>query len=554
MKLEKIPTERLMWSIFIIGILLYARTLLNGFVGDDLGYINHPYIKNFELLKLFKSSSADLGGSALINGQFYRPLMLAGITLIYKIFGGAAFFYHLFQILLHITNVYLLFILLRKFFSRIPSYIASLIFLVHPINTETVVYISNLQDVLFVFFGLLSLTIYSHAKLTLTKYVAIPAFLLASCLSKETGLLFLIIFPLYLIKFKAKKIYYVLPIISLTAYLFLRVGVAHLAGGKVGHTVFSSLTLIERISNIPYLIFYYVRTLVFPLDLAIGQTWVVKTSVISYLLLLALVVLLIFFSVTLLKSKGKAVRIFFLTWFILGIVIHLQLLPLEMTVADRWFYFPFIGFLGIIILLLEGLRKRTLNKVYLIILLIIPFLFVRTFLRIGDFKDSLTLYSHDSKITQSHIVEGAYAYELMERNQLQEAYPHALRSVKIFPTTNNLNTLGVWYFKSKDYKKASSYFEKSLSYGDNFLAYNNLSRLYLLKHDYVGAAKILENGLKKYPSSDTFWFLLTVSYYKTNHKQEALQAAFNAFSIQQNQRNFYIYSTLKSGKELIIRD
>ena len=84
--------KHLIWILIGVGFVLYFRTLFNGFVGDDLGYMNHPYIKNFEILKFFQSGSADLGGASLITGSFFRPLMLVVISLIYQLSGASAAF------------------------------------------------------------------------------------------------------------------------------------------------------------------------------------------------------------------------------------------------------------------------------------------------------------------------------------------------------------------------------------------------------------------------------------------------------------------------------
>jgi len=70
--------------------------------------------------------------------------------------GKQPFPFHLLQLLLHVTNAFLLFLILRKFVSSNISIPLAIIYLVHHINTEAVVYISDLQDILFVFFGLLA--------------------------------------------------------------------------------------------------------------------------------------------------------------------------------------------------------------------------------------------------------------------------------------------------------------------------------------------------------------------------------------------------------------
>src|SRR5205823_5660731 len=117
-------------------------------------------------------------------------------SLFYSFSGANYFLFHSFQIIFHIINACLLFLFLKHFFRKQIALILSLIFLVHPINSEVALYVSDTQEVLFFLFGVLALWKLKHLKSK--KYLIFIAIsLLLSLFSKETGLLFICIVIFY---------------------------------------------------------------------------------------------------------------------------------------------------------------------------------------------------------------------------------------------------------------------------------------------------------------------------------------------------------------------
>ena len=156
MKISFLKTRTYVFLIILIGLLLFTKGLTNGFVGDDELQISNN-IKAHSIINIpsfFTGSTYENGGADSIAGIFYRPIMMSVFSLIYSVSGNDPLLFHLVQLLLHITNAALLFILLRRFFQNPTSFIISVIFLVHPVNSETVLYAANLQEVLFFFFGI----------------------------------------------------------------------------------------------------------------------------------------------------------------------------------------------------------------------------------------------------------------------------------------------------------------------------------------------------------------------------------------------------------------
>lgn len=554
--------KHLIWILIGVSFVLYFRMLFNGFVGDDFGYINHPYIKNFEVLNFFRSGSADLGGASLITGSFFRPLMLVVISFIYQLSGSSSFLYHLIQLLIHTTNGILLFVVLKKFFKENLAFFLAFVFLIHPVNVETVSYISNLQDVLYVFFGLCALLALMNVFLKKYNLLFVNFCLLFSLLSKETGILFVAICILWVYLFKKShlKNFYTSFCIFLTTYLFIRCIIAGVWIGGGVHTVFGNLSLGERLVNSPAIIFHYLYIFVFPKDLLLAQTWITTRDFNGLYLPVITIVLAVISLVTFLKRLRNSKTlffpvIFFSAWLSLGLLLHSQIFPLEMTVADRWFYFPLIGLLGIVGVIVESNKTKLLGKILMVgaVIVVVAF-FIRSYIRIGDFKDSLTLYSHDTKHTRSYLLEHSLGYELIQVKEYKEALPHLLNSVTLFENTNNTNTLGVYYYQTHATTSAISMFEKSITLGDNYLAYRNASQIYIDVGNFVKAEHVLKKATSAFPKDSNFWFLLSIAEYKLGKNDKALDAAEIAYQLNPTSQNFYIVNQLRIGEPIKFND
>src|ERR1700722_18571015 len=173
--------------IIIIGLIVFFNGLFNGFIGDDQPQIiGNPLIQSLSNIPIFFTGSTFYNGSQSLTGVYYKPLLTTFFSLTYTIFGANAFGFHLFQILLYICNACLLFLVLKHFFEKETAFGLTLIFLLHPINSETAFYISNTQEVLFFFFGILALWILQRHHSQKAMILA-NIFLLALMLSKETG-------------------------------------------------------------------------------------------------------------------------------------------------------------------------------------------------------------------------------------------------------------------------------------------------------------------------------------------------------------------------------
>src|SRR5215475_4680301 len=102
----------LVGMMLLLAFLLYANTLLHGFVYDDHFQIEgNPYVHSFRYVdRIFTTTVWSFQGT---EGQtnYYRPLMTFGYLLCDRIFQSSPLGFHLVNLLLSCVVVYLVFAL-----------------------------------------------------------------------------------------------------------------------------------------------------------------------------------------------------------------------------------------------------------------------------------------------------------------------------------------------------------------------------------------------------------------------------------------------------------
>src|ERR1700722_13514024 len=133
--------------IIVAVVLVYAPSFRAGFVWDDEQLIiGNPLLRNIAGLKEIWS-----GGRT----ADYFPVTNTAFWIEWNIFGNHAAGFHVVNILLQAADALLLWAVLSRL--RIPgAWLATLIFAIHPVNAESVAWISELKNVLSMLFALLS--------------------------------------------------------------------------------------------------------------------------------------------------------------------------------------------------------------------------------------------------------------------------------------------------------------------------------------------------------------------------------------------------------------
>lgn len=553
-KVEKLSKNQLVLLLLVAGAVVYFNSLFNGFVWDDEEQIvKNPLVQSWSNIPLIFKSSTFYGGGAAPTGWFYRPMMTLSYLINWNLWGGRAFGFHLFQVIIHLLNSILIFgvfegILGREKIPRVklPSFFVALIFAVHPGNVEAVAYIAALQESLYTLFILLIFFIFLRVWDKEKRgggwglWGTLGILGLLAFLSKEVSVFIIPLFSVFLIFYQKKHLVYwlVSSFSALFVYFFLRLMVAKIPITPVNIGPVAESPLWQRLMTIPYALGSYLRIIFFPKDLLVSQHTLI-TSVTDFRfwgylgVLGGLGILGVWVGVRL-RSK---LFFFFTFWFLGSLSLVLNIIPLDMTVAERWLYFPLIGFLGVLgslgTLGILGAGKAKNLGVFLAMAIIIGFS-GRTMLRNFDWKNGLTLYGHDVQFNEEAFdLENNYGVELFRVGQIEEAKKHFQRSIELYPRWwFTYNNLGAVYERDGDWQKAEEFYQKSLEISDYYLAYENLGFLLLRVGKKQEAETFLRTALGKFPHNSRLKVAMALAFYYQGKQKEAENLARQAFILQ----------------------
>ena len=259
------------------------------------------------------------------------------------------------------------------------------------------------------------------------------------------------------------------------------------------------------------------------------------------------------FIVFLKKRASITLFLFFAVWFIVGLSLHLQLIPLDFTVSDRWFYFPIIGLLGMFCTVANVIyvhNKRTL-WIYAIIIILITFVFgIRDGIRNANWKNDVSLYKHDIQyLSNDYIIQLAYALELSNNGNQKEALAHILDSIRLHPVSQNWAILGFIYARSNKIKEAENSLTTALSYDNmDYFANETLAKIMVINNNPESTVYFLKKFLTKYPNDAMAWLYLSIENYKLGRKDDALLYVRKSYEIYPSQESAYVYEKIKNNQ------
>ena len=169
--------------LIALNLLVYTPALDFGFLAwDDPLYVS----KNVEVLRGL-TWQGFLWAFTTGHASNWHPLTWLSHMLDVQLYGDAAGFHHLTNILLHIANTLLLFwALCRMTGTWRPCAVVAALFAVHPMHIESVAWIAERKDVLSALFFMLTLHAYIHyvQRPHLNRYVAVFALFALGLMSK----------------------------------------------------------------------------------------------------------------------------------------------------------------------------------------------------------------------------------------------------------------------------------------------------------------------------------------------------------------------------------
>jgi len=500
-------------SLSVIIGMLYFRSLNFDFLQwDDDAYITlNPYIRSFNpenIQAIFSHFSR----------SNYAPLHILSYSLDYALWGLNSYGFHLANTLLHLLNTVLLYLLLLRF--RISHWIAlttGIIFAIHPVQIETVVWLSQRKSLLAFLFFMLSFHFYLAAGKGEDRHkcylvLSVLAFLFSG-LSKISAITAPILYLLYdrlLGRGCSKKnLLEKVPFFLIALALGI---VALISQRSVTRVDYYGGTLFTNVLTVCVALVQYIRILFLPVHLSalyyFEYRHITEPAVLISLLVLSGITL---FAVMIYR-KNPELR-FWILWPIVTIIPNLQIVPLLAVMADRYLYIPMVGLAVLITgLWAKGSRNvghRMAMRTSALIILVLLGLLNDHQTRI--WQDNTTFWTATAKRSPSPISLAHYGSVLLDRGDLEEAgiaftksadlnpdYPVSLMNLGILEARKG-NKAGARYY----FKKAS---EKDPSWGMPFAF---LGRLALEEKDFSEAVVQYEKTLKLEPQNAEYAQMLS---------------------------------------------
>jgi hypothetical protein len=468
--------------LFVIGTISYFNVIKGPFFFDDEQFIEkNDYVHNFDIKKIYTSNVTE---GAHTQSNFYRPNQQFVFSVLYKTFGPNADAFHFNSILFHIINSFLLFLLLILLgFNRTLSFVGCTLFLIHPIQTESVAYISGFADVLGLFFLLsgLIIFIYSLKEQYGRKWLLLLASLILYLLALFSKESMVILFPLtllvsvfYIKKQKIKTGKFQVTAGSVTAalvifYLLLKFSVFNFSGTLGLTNVENVYTehLYVRIFTFIHILPEYLKMFFFPGELYYGKPYAAYIDLFSQNSLRAFIGLMIIGIVifALIKFDKHPYLALGSGWFLLSLSPFSGIIPLNAMYLEHWIYIPAIG---LIILILSAVQYFEIYKYRTVafggFVIISVLCMIRVHKRNEDWANPEKFYLNEIKHTKD---------------------------------VRNCNNLGMYYAEKKDYRQAIEFYQMSVQLNDVYpQPHYNLANIYIAQNNLDKALNELYLALK----------------------------------------------------------
>lgn len=520
--------------LFLIVFVLYANILPNPFVWDDNIFIlQNKFIRDWKNIPLLFQSdffSKSPGEAQFLKGGYYRPLVMLFYTFEFSLWGERPLFYHLVSILLHCTNVFLVYFLIQRLLqNRKISFLGALLFAAHPLHTETISYLPSRGDLFAALFSLAALLSFSSSRRFLEG--ASTLFFALALLSKESA----VILPLVLFIFskcfpgdkkRERRVFCLYGLILLgygIARLFLfPIPLKTWFAGNVG--------LIFRILSLGKLILSYFSLLIFPYPLYLERLAPVQRGFWDLGTLgFAAVVGGAFWVGKKFWRENKPLCFAWL-WFFVTLLPVSNIVPLHPPMAEHYLYFPSVGLFGVIAFLIYqffiGIRSRRDRKILLsigsLVMIFYGFMIID---RNRDYSDELRLFTQTAiHSPQSPLIHNNLGSIYVSRGLVEQAEAEFKKSLSLNPEQPEaLANLGTVYRQKKSYEEAISFFLKALELDEESAAiWNKIGIAYAESGKEDQAVEAFLQAIRKDPLMAEAYFNVGSYYWRKGEFQKTL--------------------------------
>ena len=566
--------SKLLQLFFIIVLCLttYASSVQNDFIWDDDSYVYaNPYLQKTDGLRAIWFTHR--------LPQYY-PMTFTTFWIEHQLWGDHPFGYHITNLILHVLNAILVFWVIQKLCATLAFPVA-LLFAVHPIQVETVAWVTERKNLLALFFFLLAMLSYLRFDDTrkTSHYFQTLGLFVCALLSKSIAVCFIFIPVLYGWwrngKVTWREIRLSIPLVAIgalsainTIYLELyRVGAR---GDAWDLTVFERIVLAGRI-----LLFYLYKVCV-PLKFSFFYSrWAIDASQWWQWLfpLIPIVVLILLFYFRHEIGRGPLALFLFYTVSIFPALGFFNVYPMKYSfVADHFSYLStpvlfLLTCLCISFLLVKlklkfpSLKSKTAKiLMWLIFLSVITYMSGKSMVLTRNYKNVVTLWENllnDNPKAWVAYTNLGYVYRSV--GKIENAISIYQKAIETIPDNPNAYyNLANTYYDIGETEQAIEFYRKTLKIDSHYVnAYNNLGLIYNNLGKTNEAIELFRKAIEIDPKQAKTYYNLGLTYNTIGNVKEAIELYKRAIEIDPHFSEAYynlgnLYNKISMPMEAVI--
>ena len=520
----------------------YLPALNAGFIWDDDRYVtNNPLLTAPDGLRRIWFS--------LDSPSQYFPLAYTSFRIERALWGLRPFGYHLTNLLLHIANALLLWRLLARL--NVPgALLAAGIFALHPVQVETVAWITERKNLLMGFFFLLALAAWVAFVDERTRqrrgfYTLALVFYALALFSKATACT--LPAALVLILWLQKKPVNRERLIQISPFILLGLLMGLLTAwweryhqGTYGAEF--SIGLRDRLLIASHAVWFYASKLIWPLKLTFTYPrWhVASNDPLAYGWLVGLIgIFAVIFFARRIVGRGPEVAVAFFIATLSPLLGFVMLYTFHYSfVADHYQYIASIGLIALLAAMLSKLASKDRASWHLEVAsaaLLFLLLGGLTWRQTKIYRNAETLWTDTlAKNPDSWLAHDGLGAELLRKGQLDDAMIHFQKSLAIQPDQAEAqDNLGTVLLGKGQIDDAVAHYQKALEIKPDYAsAHNNLGLAYRQEGKLEDAIRHYQRALVLRPDLAEAHYNLAEALLQLGRRDEATAHLTEALRIK----------------------
>ncbi len=496
-------------ALAIVTALFYLPVLDAGFLNWD----DPPYVTANTAIRTLSWTTVRWAFTTFQEG-IWHPLTWLSLALDYALYGLSPRGFHLTNLLLHVANTVLVFLVWERLTGAFwRSAVLAALFGLHPMHVESVAWVTERKDVLSAFFWLVTIAAYARyaRRGTRTAYLLVVATFVLGLLSKPMlvtlpfALLLLDYWPLGRLSWRAALEKIPLLVLALAVAAVSVVAVADVNAQAVPDPI----PRMVRLANAAVSTVRYVELTLWPLRLSpwYSHPWFEGPPLMALRVAGALAALLAVSAIVVAAARRRPYAPVGWFWYLGTLVPVLGLLYNgRQGMADRYAYIPHIGLFVLIVWAVADLsfwQSRTARRLATAALVTILLLLGGgTAWQTRVWHDDRTFWSYTARTSRySFIAHQALAAMMQSENRTADAVALYERALKLRPELPKVHLqLARLLARNGHTAQAAAEFRKAIALDpDAPETHYQLAQVLLTRHRRTNARHELERALALRP-------------------------------------------------------